>query len=81
MSAVKRAPGALGGDLERAGLADDTVGLVDRQRRRRAAAGDDVRARGGEREDEEEREEPAEHGLNNTSLIKLGFAPASGGIV
>ena len=62
----------LGGDVERAGLADEAIRLVDGELRRRAAAGDDVRAPAtASATRTQESEEPAEHGLHHTSLLKF----------
>src|SRR6185295_4976407 len=55
---------------EGAALSDETIGFVDRHQRRRAAARGDVRAGAGQRKKDEQGEEPAEHGLHHTSLIK-----------
>src|SRR5439155_5743417 len=58
-----------GGHLERSGLADDAIGFDDGEMRRRGAPGDDVRTARGDREQQKQREQPAEHGLNDTSLL------------
>ncbi len=66
-----------GGYFERASLADDPLGLVDRESWRRRSSGDDppqARARTISRT-----RKAAEHGLNCTSLLNLWFA--SGGAV
>ena len=61
--------GGGGRDVERAGLSDEAIRLVDGQLRRRSAAGDDIGARAGKNENDQKGEEPA-HGLHHTSLVK-----------
>ena len=59
----------LSGDLERALLADELLGFVDREARRFAAAGDEIRGAGGEKHEQNERGEPSQHRPNHTSLL------------
>ena len=54
--------GRAGGDVERAGLADDAIGRGDREDGRCAASGEDPGGGGGDDDQEGQRGHSAEHG-------------------